>query len=173
MNKDELRDLWKSLGVAFEVGEIKFLVPPEEIILATISSPEFPENKQMIRLMLGWLRLYKEFVHLERLKALAPKSNAYALAVLGGVAQKQAEQGDHRWKTIAKVVKKVLAESPLANPPADPQIQIERKGMDADFNDFGLRIVATEGEAPRKYRSRQFILQQNPWLKNRLFFGTN
>ena len=172
MSSDRLRDLWKSMGAAFEAGEIELPVPPEEIILSTVSSPEFPRNKQMIRLMLGWLAMYRELIHVERLKTQSPKLDARSLAVLGGVAHKQAGQ-DHRWKAIVRLVEKRLGDKPLVDPPADPAIQIERKGLDPDFTKLGIEVFQTTATQARKFRARRFILDNNPWLKNRLLFGAN
>ncbi len=173
MNYDKLRDQWKAMGAAFEAGRIGFVDSPEEIILATVTDPEFPRNKQMIRLMLGWLAIYRELIHVERLKTINELFDPHALAILGGIAEKQVKEGDHRWKVIRKQVVERLRGKSLEDAPADPDIQIERKGNDPDFANFGLKVYKTTAEEPRKFRSREYVLSRNTWLKNRLLFGPN
>ncbi len=168
--KDDLRDAWSSLGIAFNV-ETKKQIDPESAIIYLVQSDEFPDDKKMLSLALLWLRHYAKLVHVERLKTLAKKLQPHHLAILGGLASKCVAGGDHRWKTITRFAKKNTSGQKFKI--GDSQSYIKMRGLDLDFADFGIRIAPILAEDEKKLLSRREILKRNHWLKYRILFGTN
>lgn len=173
MSNDLLRDKWSSLGIAF-TSTVKLNSNPELTIIETIKSHEFPTDKKMFSLMLLWLDEYFELVHVERFKNLLKDLSVYELALLGGIALKCLNNGDHRWKMIILLVQKKIGKNNIHfNDGNDDELLLKMKGIDADFLKFGIRVAPLKSEDPKKILRREVILGQNAWLKNRLLFGPN
>ena len=173
MSNDLLRDKWSSLGIAFSTTA-KLNSNPELTIIETIKSHEFPTDKKMFSLMLLWLDEYLELVHVERLKNLLKDLNAYELALLGGIALKCLNKGDHRWKMIILLVQKKIGKKEIHfNDGNDDELLLKMKGTDPEFLKFGIRVAPLKSEDRKKLLRREVVLSQNAWLKNRLLFGPN
>lgn len=172
MNNDLLRDKWSSLGIAFSRA-VKLNSNPELTIIETIKSHEFPSDKKMFSLMLLWLDEYLELVHVDRLKNLLKDLNAYELALMGGIALKCLNKGDHRWKVIVLLVQKKIGKKEIHFDDGDDELLLKMKGTDAEFLKFGIRVAPLKSEDRRKLLRREVVLGQNAWLKNRLLFGPN
>lgn len=173
MSNDLLRDKWSSLGIAFSSIE-KLNSNPELTIIETIKSHEFPADKKMFSLMLLWLDEYLELVHVERLKMLLKDLNTYELAIIGGLALKCFNKGDHRWKVIIQSVQKKMGKKEINFKEGnDDELLLKLKGTDADFLQFGIRVAPLKSEERKKLLRREVVLGQNTWLKNRLLFGPN
>jgi hypothetical protein len=173
MSNDLLRDKWSSLGIAFSTTA-KLNANPELTIIETIKSHEFPSDKKMFSLMLLWLEEYLELVHVERLKNLLKDLSAYELALLGGIALKCLNKGDHRWKMIILLIQKKIGKKEIHfNDGNDDDLLLKMKGVDKEFLKFGIRVVPLKSEDHKKLLRREVVLGQNAWLKNRLLFGPN
>lgn len=173
MSNDLLRDKWSSLGIAFS-STVKLNANPELTIIETITSHEFPSDKKIFSLMLLWLDEYLELVHVERLKNLLKGLNAYELALMGGIALKCLNKGDHRWKVIILLIQKKIGKKEIHfNEGNDDELLLKMKGTDAEFLKFGIRVAPLKSEDHKKLLRREVILGQNAWLKNRLLFGPN
>ncbi len=66
------RDTLLSLGFAVEGNRKTQSADPEAAILELL--PSFFEDRKLFRLLLAWLQLASELVHIERLNHLAEKS---------------------------------------------------------------------------------------------------
>ena len=173
MSNDLLRDKWSSLGIAFSTTA-KLNANPELTIIETIKSHEFPSDKKMFSLMLLWLDEYLELVHVERFKNLLKDLNAYELAFMGGIALKCLNKGDNRWKVIILLIQKKMGKKEIHfNDGNDDELLLKMKGTDAEFLQFGIRVVPLKSEDHKKLLRREILLGQNAWLKNRLLFGPN
>lgn len=173
MSNDLLRDKWSSLGIAFS-STVKLNANPELTIIETITSHEFPSDKKIFSLMLLWLDEYLELVHVERLKNLLKGLNVYELALMGGIALKCLNKGDHRWKVIILLIQKKIGKKEIHfNEGNDDELLLKMKGTDAEFLKFGIRVAPLKSEDHKKLLRREVILGQNAWLKNRLLFGPN
>ena len=104
---DDLRDSWKSLGVAF-YSDCEQIFSPEEAIILLVKSNEFPEDKKMMSIALAWLSKYSRFVHVERLFNMASELNEKELALLGAISTKCLGFGDIRWNKLAKKALKAV-----------------------------------------------------------------
>jgi len=167
---DVLRDQWASLGVAFAVSA-EIQCDPETALIEFVKSSEFPEDKKMMGIVLAWLKEYSTFVHLEKLKSAVEQLQGDELLIMGALALKCIRFGDHRWKTIEKlVVRKSKGHKPNL---ADQDIFIKRLGLDEDFLKIGLRVVPIVPENSKKLLERDRIFKMNSWLRQRLLFGTN
>lgn len=169
-SNDTLRDQWASLGVAFTFGS-KIQCDPETALLNFVTSSEFPEDKKMISVVLAWLKEYSAFVHIEKLKTSAQGLNGDALLVLGAIAIKCIKFGDHRWKTIERLVLKKTKEHKSSL--RDSEVFLKRHGLDEDFLKFGIRVTPVFPEDQKKLLARERIFKMNSWLRHRLLFGTN
>ncbi|OFZ26744.1 MAG: hypothetical protein A2381_17290 [Bdellovibrionales bacterium RIFOXYB1_FULL_37_110] len=173
MNKsdDSLRDSWASLGIAFNTKATDH-ANPEQTIIETIKSGEFPGDRKMFGLMLLWLENYMDLVHVERLKYLMKDLSPFQLALLGGIAKKCLSKGDLRFKTIIKEIEKRFGKnSPKFE--GDDELYLKLKGVDADFLCFGVKVAPMHADESKKLLKRDQVIKNNAWLRNRLVFGSN
>jgi hypothetical protein len=172
MSKDLLRDSWASLGIAFNAKGMPNS-NPEETIIKTIKSHEFPNDKKLFSLMLLWLEEYHEYIYVERLKNYLKDLDAFELALLGSIANKCLAFGDHRWKIITNGVKKKLGKKNIQFHEGDDELYLKIKGIDDDFLEFGIRVAPLKSDDRKKLLSRDIVFKNNIWLKNRLIYGPN
>ena len=170
MNK--LARIWASLGVAYYADPTEIPSTPEDGIIEFLKSGEFPEDKKMMEIILGWLEENSKLVHVERLKNLSKALSEFEMAVLGAIAKKCAANGDHRWNVIVKTAREKVGEKRFSQ--GDTENFIGVKGLDCDFSEFGIRIGTMRIESvEKKLIPRKFLIKKNTWLKNRILFGTN
>ncbi len=170
--EDALRDAWGSLGIAFNARAVKN-ANPEETIIATIKSGEFPQDKKMFSLMLLWMNEYHDMIHVERLKVRTADLVPFELATLGAIAKKMVVGGDHRFKSIVSTVEKKLGTKRPVFEHGDDEVYLKIKGVDEDFMALGIHVAPLLPENSKKLMDRCHILKNNEWLKNRLLFGPN
>lgn len=168
---DTLRDSWASLGVSFSI-EFEKAYTPEEALCLLVQSKEFPEDKKMLSLALTWLSKYSKFVHVERLQNLAKDLAPEEIAVLGAISAKCLIFGDHRWKKIEKMALKVTRKKTFSFN-GDSKLLLQIKGQDKEFQRFNILVAPIQLESDKKFYSTKKIIQNNPWLKFRLLFGSN
>jgi hypothetical protein len=172
MSNDLIRDSWASLGIAFN-AKGKLNANPEETIINTIKSHEFPADKKIFSLMILWLEEYHEYIYVERLKNYLKDLSAYELALLGAIAKKCFDFGDHRWKIIIHGVKKRLGNKSITFNDGDDELFLKLKGIDETFLEFGIRVIPLKRDDRKKLLSRETIFKNNVWLQNRLLYGPN
>ena len=105
-----LTQMWASLGVAFHSDSTKVSTSPEEGIISFLKSGEFPKDRILLPLILGWLKENSKIVHVERLKNLSIHLSDFEAALLGVMAKKCVQNKDHRWNSIIKFVKEKIGE---------------------------------------------------------------
>ncbi len=172
MSNDLLRDAWSSLGIAFNAKGATN-ANPEDVIIQTIKSKEFPNDRKIFELMLLWIEEYLEFIHVEKLKVSLKELNAFELALMGAVATKAFKLGDHRFKVIIREVHKKLGKKTLHFGEGDDELYLKLKGVDEDFLEFGIRVAPVKADDKKKLLKREQVFKNNAWLKNRLLFGAN
>ncbi|MBI3534355.1 MAG: hypothetical protein HY072_02555, partial [Deltaproteobacteria bacterium] len=129
---------------------------------------------KMLKLILAWLREYRELIHVERVKALSVNLSPINLAWLGGIALHQANEGDLRWRVIIRLVEKKLGKyAPYFKTTRFDALQGKRLGVDPFFARFGLPIPCLQAADERKIRPRKHVIASHLWLRMRLLFGTN
>jgi hypothetical protein len=173
-NQDRLAHDWASLGVAFNTGEgIYKNASPEQTIINTIKSGEFPADKKIFGLMLLWMEEYHEFIHVEQLKSLCKNLSPFELAILAALSKKILNHGDLRFKAIITYSKKKFGKHTPHFKEGDDKLLLSLKGFDEDFNEFNIKVVPLKRDEKKKLLKREHILKNNVWLKNRLLFGAN
>jgi hypothetical protein len=171
MSNDLLRDQWASLGIAFN-ARTTVVADPETALMAFLESKEFPEDRKMVSLILAWMKEHSELVHIERLKTLIESLGSFELAVLGGIALKCLKNGDFRWKTVIRFIKKRNTGRPRFDVD-ESEFLISRKGEDPEFTEFGIRVSLVEPERPEKILDLKQIIDTNRWIRHRILFGVN
>lgn len=172
MNKtDQLRDSWASLGVAFYASSDSF-ASPEEALIQLVQSGEFPEDKKILTLALTWLKEHSKLVHIERLQNHFNHLANQEKVLLGAIAQKCVQAGDHRWKKIAKDGLKVSKKKDFSFP-SDSSLLLKMRGHDKDFEKFKIYVTALEDDSYKKLLDWKQTVSTNPWIKFRLLFGSN
>jgi len=172
MSSDLLRDRWASLGIAFTQKGMKD-ANPEEVIIETIKSNEFPKDRKIFELMLLWIEEYLEFIHVEKLKSFLKDLTSFELALLGAVATKCVNLGDHRFQIIIREVSKKLGKKKIHFSEGDDELYLKLKGIDQDCLLFGIRVAPLKADDKKKLLKREEVFKNNTWLKNRLLFGAN
>ncbi|HAZ11563.1 MAG: hypothetical protein A2X86_21605 [Bdellovibrionales bacterium GWA2_49_15] len=169
---DSLRDKWASLGIAFNAPD-EANANPEQTIIDTIKSGEFPSDRKMFELMLLWMSEYLQLIHVERLKYLLPSLTPFELALMGGIATKCVKNGDFRWRAIIREVQKKLGKNPPRFDAGDDELYLKLKGTDQDFLAFGIKVAPVKPDDHKKLMKRDHTIKKNAWLTNRLFLGPN
>ncbi len=167
------RDALLSLGFAFYGGAAKKTADPERTILSLL--PSFRADRKLFRMLLAWLDIASDLVHIERLAGLAEEASDEDKIVLGAVASRLARDRDKRWALIFRNMKRDLEGKRLPSPPseyADPYL-VSKHGEDPHFREFGYRIAMLHPEDEKKILSLNGILRSNLWLRLRALIGPN
>ena len=172
MNKDPLRDSWASLGIAFNIKDDSN-ANPEQTIIETIKSGEFPGDRKMFELMMLWTLEYLDLIHVERIKSFLPELKPFELALMGGLATKCLKTGDFRWRAIVREVQIRLGKNSPRFDVGDDELYLKMKGIDEDFLSFGIRVAPVKPDNHKKLMRRDHVIKNNSWLKNRLLWGAN
>ena len=159
-----------SLGVAF-IEAPDAPADPEETLIEALQL--FREERKLLAIILGWLALYGDLIHIARLRALAQRLNAEHLAWLGGLALHAAET-DRRWDAIAQFVRKKLGEGEKTFATTKLDLTLAKnKGADPHFQKFGLTIPKIQAAGEKKFYRRNHTLANHYWLRLRVLFGSN
>lgn len=169
--RDNLRDKWASLGIAFNANS-NIVSDPESALIDFLESGEFPEDRKMISLILAWLKEHSELIHIERLKTLLKNLGSFELAVLGGIAIKCVKFGDFRWNTIINYIKKRNT-GRIRFDVDESEYLIQKNGEDLEFSEFGLRLSKISEERPEKILQLKIMIENNRWIRYRILFGVN
>ncbi len=165
--------MWSDLGVAFVKESERGNIDPEESLINLIQEAGFPTDKKWINLLIGWVKEYGDLLYLERLKNKLKKLSASELAIIGGLAEKFSA-GDHRWKIITREVQKKLGKDhPFFSSLCDHKSLLKVKGIDPDFQKFGIDVIPMKGSHSKKFKKRERVLKENIWLRNRSLWGSN
>lgn len=167
---DRLSSLWLSLGVAF-AGETKEAADPEGTLIETLSVLQ--EERKFLGLILAWIQEYGDFIHVERIKALAKNLSSLELAWLGGIAL-HVVGIDKRWNIIVQFAEdyKKKQRRRFKMSKLD-ELAAKRKGYDRAFKKFGLTIQTVQMAKKTKLLKKSHTLKRHPWLKLRALFGAN
>jgi hypothetical protein len=170
-SSDQIRDAWENLGIAFAINESQVKnADPECTLLASLK--ELQEDRKLLKLILAWLAVYGDLVHVERIKALAAELSNTELAWLGGLSSHQGN--DRRWNSVTEFVKKRLGRHVLRFQPSQLDLlQAERVGADERFQSFGITIPVFEAAESKKIRPRSKTQECCLWFRMRMLFGTN
>lgn len=170
---EQRRDQLLSLGFAFHGRIPKASADPEKSILDLL--PALFEDRKVFRMLLAWLGVASELIHVERLKALSEDLPARSKLVLGAVALKLAKK-DRRWKLLADSMKNALSDNPheliFPRELSDPYL-MSKYGKDEEFAKFGVEIATILPEDEKKILSLRGILRANAWLRLRALMGAN
>jgi hypothetical protein len=162
-----------SLGFAFHGRIPKVSTDPEKAILDLL--PALFEDRKVFRMLLAWLAVVPELIHIERLKALSEDLPGRSKLVLGAIALKVSKQ-DRRWRLLADFLQTSLLQSrhqfTFPSELYDPFLT-SKYGKDEEFNKFGIGIARLLPEDEKKILSLRGILRANPWLRIRALMGPN
>jgi hypothetical protein len=170
---EQHNDQLLSLGFAFHGRIPKTSADPEKSILDLL--PALVEDRKVFRMLLAWLGVVSELIHIERLKALSEASPIRSKLVLGVVALKVA-RSDRRWKLLADSMKNAIAGNPheliLPRELSDPYLK-SKYGKDEEFAKFGVELATILPEDEKKILTLRGILRVNTWLRLRALMGAN
>jgi|GEM_PF-1231857 len=171
LNKELLTGQLASLGVAFINVSIKEIADPERTILE--AARDFKDDRKLLSLILGWLALYSDLIHVARLKSMLKNCSAEELAWLGGLAS-AVSQSDRRWSLIESYARKRIGRSSITIKTYDLDLlAAKRSGEDPHFHKFGLTIPKASPALEKKFYSREHTIANHPWLRLRALFGAN
>jgi hypothetical protein len=189
LSRNEMTNLWSKLGIAFSADPTGPDVDPEVTLLLSLEYAV--DQRKTLKLIAQWLTAHGDLVHVERLLGMIRKGEwrdetegKLSTRYLGALAGYLLSRGDRRWKIIASECKKMLKGS-VAQFMVDEDMRflIERDGADPHFQKFGVTIPllleksrelrAGGFQNQTKLRSREYILDTNPWLRLRAALGTN
>ncbi len=168
------RDTLLSLGFAIEGKQPKQSSDPEAGILDLL--PSFFEDRKLFRLLLAWLQITSELIHIERLNTLARKLEPRLEVILGSVALKLVAR-DRRWKLIYESMRKSLPRIKaglMAVPEGyNDAFLVAKEGLDQEFAQFGVKMAKITPEDSKKILVLRGILAGNAWLRLRALMGSN
>ncbi len=168
------RDTLLSLGFAISGKIPKVSSDPEIAILDLL--PSFFEDRKLFRLLLAWLHVTSELIHIERLNTLARKLEPRLKVIMATVALKLTQQ-DRRWNLIHESMKKSLPRikaNRIEIPEGyDNPFLLSKNGLDLEFARFGLRLAKLTPEDSKKILVLRGVLAANGWLRLRALIGSN
>lgn len=167
------KDQLLSLGFAFHGRIPKASADPERTIIDLL--PSLFEDRKIFRMLLAWLGVASELIHIERLKALAGDLPNRSKLVLAVIAAKLAKE-DRRWKLLVDSLQRDLSSNPreliFPRELSDPYL-LSKYGKDEEFAKFGVDIATLAPEDEKKILSLRGILHANAWLRLRALMGAN
>lgn len=171
MAKDNIRDCWAGLGIAFATATPVKNADPEKTLIESL--PELEKDRKLLALILSWFAEYGFVFHVERIKSLASDLSARELAWLGGIADYQVYGfHDQRWNTVKTFVEKKISGAKFSTSKLD-ELQAKKNGKELAFFNFGLLIPKIDHALTKKIAPRANVIKKNIWLRYRLLFGTN
>jgi len=175
MSKDLLRDKLCAIGASYALNESGITdIDPENTIIDVVTSGEFPESKQSLRMVLAILQEHGVLFHPERLKAMVKTLQPFAAALLGGLLLKLINTGESKWASVcAECKKRVGLPAPQWSAREEDAFHLKDKGCDLEFKEFGIECPPVEPVEKRKIRTRLALCEGNLWFRNRSIFGAN
>lgn len=166
----KLRPDLVSLGFAF-YGEGSAIAPdPEKTIIEIIKV--FDTELKVAHMMLAWMERFGDLIHVERLMSLSKELKPRERVFLGVIALKQVNAGDLRYRSLLQKIKLLPINTESPWPGEDPYL-IEKYGIDAEFESFGIKTSLFYPSENKKLFSRSGIIERNLWLRLRVLLGTN
>jgi hypothetical protein len=160
-----------SLGFAFQGKLPKQASDPEKTIIQIL--PAFFEDRKLFRMLLTWLDIVSDLIHIERLIPLATNLDASSKIVLAAISLKL-QKRDRRWRIVHQKLEKEIQKDTLIVPPEyRDQYLISKYGVDEEFRKMGVRIAKILPEDEKKILSLQGVLKANEWLRLRALMGPN
>jgi hypothetical protein len=163
-----------SLGFSFYGESSRLPADPERTVLKIVSLIE--TEPKIFRMLLKWLELTRELIHVERLKSLSQDLDQKFLLVLGAVSLKQVHQGDRRFSTLVEMAKKKKPQlkkmGRLPTLESDAYL-IEKHGIDPEFLEFSIEVPKYDSASDKKILALSQIVSAHPWLKLRALMGAN
>ncbi len=158
-----------SLGFAFYGEAGPLAADPEKTLLEIL--PSFFEDRKVFCMLLTWLEVVSDLVHVERLKVLSQGLSPEHKALLAVVALKR-QKADRRWSAIYRTVRRAAGKAKLIAPPeyAAPYL-LSKYGKDVECAKLGIETASVLPEDRKKILSLEGILQINPWLRLRAIIG--
>jgi hypothetical protein len=164
MDSDDIISQWGRLGISFYNNSSRE-VDPERLIIKTI--PRMKEDRKLLSLMVSWLSIYSDLIHVERLKQLAKRSLSVNDFPWFQAVGNKIGKSDPRWKILGKIHEEKQVVSQW------DELQSRRIGLDPDFENAGLRVAMFASEVEKKQLNRTKVLEMNQLFSIRTLFGTN
>lgn len=166
---NDIYQKWAKLGIAFSTKEFDGNPDPEKLLLD--SAAFFIDDRKLLKLVLTWIKVYGDLIHMERLAALVKKDNFEIQVWFGGIAAFSKDK-DRRWGQIEKIASgKKFDDFPLSQL---ERLNIDRQGSDKFFSNFGIKMpLINIDDNFKKLKRREYILKTNLWLRLRSLFGSN
>lgn len=143
---------------------------PELIILAIINSMIKTFDPKAYSLLIGWLELYKDSVRIESLKALLKKSPSTHQKIAAAIAHK-VMQKDYRWNSIINLANNSKSETLTYIGNVKRLKLFDKSHLDQDFLLFNIYMVPIKSSPQKKYRTIEWIVKNNIWIRNRKLMG--
>jgi hypothetical protein len=170
---DDNKEALLSLGFAFHGNTPAKSADPEKSIIDIL--PSFFEDRKLFRMLLTWLVVVSDLIHIERLNVLGEELPPNLKIVLGAIALKL-KKTDRRWKLVHERLKSSLLDKGrdlhLPGEFNDPYL-ISKYGADEEFAELGVKISKILPENEKKILSLNGILKSNRWLRLRAVIGPN
>ncbi|MBI4405467.1 MAG: hypothetical protein HY537_14990 [Deltaproteobacteria bacterium] len=160
-----------SLGFAFHGKIPKVACDPEKTLLRVL--PAFFCDRKLFRMLLAWLNIVSDLLHVERLSSLAEALPSELKKVLLVLSLKLLKR-DRRWKIVKTHLNAEIDDKPLEVPAEfrDPYL-ISKYGIDEEFQTIKVKVARILPEDEKKILSLQGILRANGWLRLRALIGPN
>lgn len=170
---DANKEALLSLGFAFHGTAPSSSADPEKTIIDIL--PAFFEDRKLFRMLLTWLHVVTDLIHMERLTVLSEELPHNLKIILDATALKL-KKTDRRWKILHDRLKSGLEgkETSFHTPAEfnDPFL-MEKHGPDKEFAELGIKIPNILPENEKKILSLHGILKTNSWLRLRAVIGAN
>lgn len=169
----KLEDKLSFIGINYQTPIKQIPASPEEALIALSLDQDTLSDKKNLILFITWMTVHYKLIHVERLKSMLIEFNLPLIsqAIIAGIISTILPY-DHRFKVIIKMLEKSLStvSEPLFK---DDAFMLRKRGEDPHFSLYKLQIAKLEIETQRKLKPITQMIKDNPWIKNRILFGSN
>ncbi|AYF44403.1 hypothetical protein BALOs_1402 [Halobacteriovorax sp. BALOs_7] len=170
MNRDRIYNIANAFGFTFTgVDSLDYSVSPERFIVDTLSlSGEslFREESRLHTLLRTWVRDNSHLLRPELLVSLGSSLEGISLRVLGSICliAQESDTASKRWnRAIRRILKIVDSDRLYLYPENYPNSRIDQY-----LSEFGIHYRSVEFQDERKFRGLKWMVENNPWVKNRI-----
>lgn len=156
-----------SLGFTFNGETITYYdAIPETFLVevAKLGNALFYKESRLFSLTRTWVHFYAKFLRVDALKKLSKDMQGIELSILGSFCLIAKEADSSKWNGLLEDILKRTKSFRKEIIPRD----ILENNKDLFLAKFGIYYRSLRFQSSRKFRSLEWLLKNNHWIKNRL-----
>ncbi|OIQ15967.1 MAG: hypothetical protein BM556_16870 [Bacteriovorax sp. MedPE-SWde] len=165
---NEIYDIANGFGFTFAQADECHDVSPEMFLSLIINEYGIKLIKREARLhslVRTWIKTNARFLRTDALKKISLTFESVELSILASFcAIARENDSSSRWDKLIDFLRKRIVESTASLVPES----YPEERMDSYLLEFGIRTRSISFQDLRKFKGRDWLIQNSPWIRNRL-----